>query len=142
MRDMVREMFGSKTFCEVTLTSGERLIVMVGLDAPQFVGVWSAESTSQAVAVYGWFKNRLTRSLPAGFTPIWSLGADSLRAPSDWPPVVNAIFNQSGSQSSILALAAVVFTGCNDVASVKALLKSREQAAAEVVGYNVSRAAD
>jgi hypothetical protein len=142
MRDMVREMFGPHSFCDVTLTSGERLIVIVSLDEPQFVGVWSAESTSQAVEVYGWFKNRLTRSLPAGFTPIWSLGADSLRAPSDWTLVVNAIFNPRGSQSSILALAAVVFTGRNDVVSVKALLNSREQAAAQVVGYNVSRPAN
>jgi hypothetical protein len=142
MRDMVHEMFGPNTFCEVTLTSGERLIVMVGLDAPQFVGVWAAESTSQAVDVYSWFKNRLTKGLSAGVTPIWRLGADALRVPSDWLLVVNTIFNQRGSQTSILALAAVVFTSCNDVASVKALLKLREQAAAEVVGYNVSQAAN
>ena len=138
MRDMVHEMFGPNTFCSVRLTSGERLDIVVSLAAAQFVGVWSAESGCQAVDLYGWFKARPTRILPAGFTQVWALSADALRAASDWDVAVHAIFNPRESQSSILSLAAVMCTACNDVASVKALLKARERVAARAVGYEVS----
>lgn len=119
----------STNVCRMQLDSGERIMVKVMPNTPQFIGVWEIASMNPFTIAADWLMSLVTGRRTAGLIQVWGLGAEALDTPSSWTAMVEAMFPSPGNPASILGLASTKLASCPDLEAVNQYLLSREMAA-------------